>query len=213
MNARAKALGMNSTRFHNPHGLPESSSRADNVSSAEDMAILAEHILEYKPLMECAATKRADFRPVGSKGHLDLSNHNHLLESCAGVDGLKTGFINRSGFCITITCKRGDRRMVAVLMGVPNRKDRDKFASQLLDWGYRRAENPSAVDEAPRNPSPRRRRPPRRASRPRRARRPARKSRPRRPRPPRRSVPAKRSVAKADGLDLPTPGSILSNLS
>jgi D-alanyl-D-alanine carboxypeptidase len=39
--------------------------------------------------------------------------------------------------------------MVAVLMGVPNRKDRDKFASQLLDWGYRRAENPSAVDEAP----------------------------------------------------------------
>ena len=153
MNARAKALGMNSTVFHNPHGLPEKPSSMDNVSSPEDMAILAEHILEHKQLMEWASTWLTDFRPEGTKGHMQITNHNHLVpgspEACTGVDGLKTGFINRSGFCITVTCKRGDKRTVAVVMGSPTWKGREIFVKKLLDWGYRRADNPSEPDAAP----------------------------------------------------------------
>jgi len=152
MNAKAKQLGMNNTTFHNPHGLPEKPSTADNVSTAEDMAILAEHILEHKQLMEWASTWVTGFRPEGAKGHMQITNHNHLVpgspEACAGVDGLKTGFINRSGFCITVTCKRGDKRMVAVAMGVPTRKGREIFLRKLLDWGYRRSADPNAPEVA-----------------------------------------------------------------
>lgn len=152
MNAKAKAIGMANTTFHNPHGLPEKPSTMDNVSSAEDMAILAEHILEHKQLIDWASTRSVDFRDPSAKGHMIITNHNHLVpgsdEACPGVDGLKTGFINRSGFCITVTCKRGGKRTVAVVMGSPTRKGRDAFIKKLLDWGYRRAANPSAPEVA-----------------------------------------------------------------
>ncbi len=153
MNARAKELGMTSTSFHNPHGLPEKPSTMNNVSSPEDLSILAEHILESPQLMEWAATWTTDFREKGQKGYMQITNHNHLVpgspESCPGVDGMKTGFINMSGFCITVTCKRGGKRLVAVVTGVPTRKGRDLFMKKLLDWGYARAENPSPKDSAP----------------------------------------------------------------
>ena len=63
------------------------------------------------------------------------------------MDGLKTGFINRAGFCLTATCLRDNRRLVAVVTGYPLRKERDRFVRQLLDWGYARAADPAAALE------------------------------------------------------------------
>jgi len=150
MNVRAKELGMTSTVFHNPHGLPEKPSTMDNVSSPEDLSILAEHILEHPQLMEWASTWTTDFREPGQKGHMLITNHNHLVQgspkACPGVDGLKTGFINRSGFCITVTCKRGGKRTVAVVTGFPSFPARDTYIKRLLDWGYARIDNPSPKD-------------------------------------------------------------------
>ncbi|MBO4648586.1 MAG: D-alanyl-D-alanine carboxypeptidase [Lentisphaeria bacterium] len=146
MNQRARELGLKRTRFYNPHGLPGSSSAEDNVSSPEDMARLAEYCLNHPKIMEWAAMPRADFRG----GKTELINHNNLLPGrkfpAPGVDGLKTGFINRSGYCVSITCKRAGRRMVAVVMGFDSARNRDLFARRLLDWGYARAADPAGAN-------------------------------------------------------------------
>ncbi len=149
MNLYASALGMRHTRFFNPHGLPGKNAKSDNVSSPADMVILTEHTLLYPQLMEWASTRSADFRERGTKGHIVMRNHNNLLpgarNACEGVDGLKTGFTNRAGFCVTATCERSGRRLVAVLTGFRNLRERDAFAQSLIDWGYARAADPAAA--------------------------------------------------------------------
>ena len=146
MNRRARELGMKNTRFHNPHGLPGKSSAEDNVSSPADMVILAEYCLNHDKLMQWASMPKADFRG----GKTELLNHNNLLPGrkfpAPGVDGLKTGFINRSGYCVTITCKRDGKRMIAVVTGFDRAKNRDLFTRELLNWGYARRENPAEAN-------------------------------------------------------------------
>jgi len=146
MNRRARELGMKHTSFHNPHGLPEKAADNDNMASPADMALLAEFCLMHDNLMKWAAMPRADFRG----GKTELINHNNLLPGrkypAPGVDGLKTGFINRSGYCVTITCKRAGKRMIAVVTGFDRAKNRDLFARKLLDWGYARMADPAAAN-------------------------------------------------------------------
>lgn len=146
MNRRARELGMKNTSFHNPHGLPEQAAADDNMASPADMALLAEFCLLHENLMKWAAMPHADFRG----GKTELVNHNNLLPGrkypAPGVDGLKTGFINRSGYCVTITCKRAGKRMIAVVTGFDRAKNRDLFARKLLDWGYARMADPAAAN-------------------------------------------------------------------
>jgi len=149
MNRRASELGMKNTHYYNPHGLPGANSREDNVSSPADMARLAEYFLEHPLLVKWASTLYADFREPGTKGHLQLKNHNNLLPggryATAGVDGLKTGFIARAGYCNTVTCLRNGKRLIAMVTGFPTAKERDIFLRQLLNWGYPRTEDPAAA--------------------------------------------------------------------
>ncbi len=149
MNERAAQIHMANTRFHNPHGLPGAKASLDNVSSPEGMARLAEEALLHPQLMQWASTWMDTFREPGTKGFMKIKNHNYLIkgspEAAPGVDGLKTGFINRAGFCLTATCLRDNRRLVAVVTGYPLRKERDRFVRQLLDWGYARAADPAAA--------------------------------------------------------------------
>jgi D-alanyl-D-alanine carboxypeptidase (penicillin-binding protein 5/6) len=137
MNQRARELRMPSTAFVNPYGLKADDGK-NSVSSAEGMAILAEYLLEYPDIMELCSTRLATFRPDGARGQLQLTNTNRLLGQCPGVDGLKTGYIKESGYCITVTCLRGDKRMVAVIIGAPSISKRNTAVRKLLDWGYRR---------------------------------------------------------------------------
>ncbi|MBO4646604.1 MAG: hypothetical protein J5806_00430, partial [Lentisphaeria bacterium] len=117
-----------------------------NASSPADMALLAEYCLGHEKIMEWAAMAKSDIR----NGKTELINHNNLLPGrrypAAGVDGLKTGFINRSGYCVTVTCKRAGKRMIAVVMGFDTAKNRDLFTRKLLDWGYARAADPAAAN-------------------------------------------------------------------
>ena len=138
MNQKAEYLNMPGTKFFNAHGLPGNTSKEDNISSAEGMAILAEVLLRYPEIVEWAATPKFTFREGTDKPML-IINHNKLVNECPGVDGMKTGFINRSGFCITVTCKRADRRLIAVVTGFNTWRDRNAFMKKLLGWGYRRA--------------------------------------------------------------------------
>jgi len=130
MNEKAKELGMNSTQFYNPHGLPGKGDK-DNKSSAYDMAILACELLKYPVGMKWASTWTDDFRD----GKFKLVNHNKLVKTVDGVDGMKTGYYRKAGFCVTITAKRNGRRFVGVIIGSKTKKLRNGFAAKLLDWG------------------------------------------------------------------------------
>ena len=130
MNKRAEQLGMAKTRFNNPHGLPQKG--MNNKSSALDMAILARELLKYPKVLEWTSTRLDTFRD----GKFQLSNRNSLVGRCQGVDGMKTGFYQQAGFCITVTCLRNDRRMILVLIGAPSKKERDDAVKALLNWGY-----------------------------------------------------------------------------
>lgn len=144
MNKKSKEMNLTGTKFFNPHGLPGDTSAQDNVSSPEAMALIAEQLLEYPQVVEWSSTWKCPFGENRSKP-MEITNHNHLVNGCPGVDGMKTGFIQRSGFCTTVTCKRADRRLVAVVTGFPNRKERDAFVKKLLDWGYRQSADGSSL--------------------------------------------------------------------
>nr|HPN85018.1 D-alanyl-D-alanine carboxypeptidase family protein [Victivallales bacterium] len=149
MNRRAQELKMPMTKFYNPHGLPGDSAAEDNISSPEGMVILAKELLEYPQAVEWASTKidklpRQNLKnPSVPKEPSMLKNHNRLIGVCPGVNGMKTGFIRRSGFCVTVTCERGGKKMAAVVTGFKTQKERDAFVMKLLDWGYKRSANSS----------------------------------------------------------------------
>lgn len=133
MNARARELGMTNTTFLNSHGLEDGITKKDSLSSAFDMVILGEQLLAYPKLMAWASTPMDSFRD----GKTELKNHNNLVfQKVPGVDGLKTGFIIRSGFCVTVSCLRGGKRVLLCVTGFKTSKERDTFSKALLDWGY-----------------------------------------------------------------------------
>jgi D-alanyl-D-alanine carboxypeptidase (penicillin-binding protein 5/6) len=124
MNRKAQSLGMTSTVFHCVHGLPPSKGGSDNMTSCTDMILLAQEVLKYPKVLEWTATERTTFR----SGTLVISNHNKLLGKMPEVDGLKTGYTRRAGFNIVATGKRGDKRLIVVVLGSPESKIRDHFA-------------------------------------------------------------------------------------
>ena len=140
MNRRAKEVGMTHTTYFNAHGLPGKSKALDNQSSVEDVARLCLVFRNYSYLMELAGKRTAPFREKGSPDYILLQNHNNLLPgaktAAPGVNGIKTGFTNRAGFCVAASCQRGGRNLLAVVTGFPSAADRDNFVRVLLDWGY-----------------------------------------------------------------------------
>jgi len=125
MTLRARELGMQTTRFVNPNGLPDTR----NISSARDMAILSRALMRDFPQYYHFFSQRGfQFRSRWINGH------NHLLGN--GVDGLKTGYTRTSGFNIAISGVRDNRRLVVVVMGGPSVAARDQHAEDLLLTGF-----------------------------------------------------------------------------
>lgn len=136
MNERAKELGLSAT-FTNTGGLPEKKASDENRASAQDMVFLAEKLLKYPLVLEDNKLKSIVFRPNSDKS-LNLLNTNRLIRGdFPGINGMKTGYTARAGFCITATCDRNGKVLIAVVTGFKNGKERDKFVKQLLEWGYR----------------------------------------------------------------------------
>lgn len=136
MNEKAKQMGLSAT-FTNTGGLPEKKASDENRANAQDMVFLAEKLLKYPLVLENNKLKSIVFRPDSGKP-LNLLNTNRLIRGdFPGINGMKTGFTARAGFCITATCDRNGKVLVAVVTGFKNGKERDKFVKQLLEWGYR----------------------------------------------------------------------------
>lgn len=146
MNARARELGMTSTIFRSPHGLPPVGRKlADSdQTSPRDLARLSTHLLRHTNILTYCSVKARVFRP-GPKQQ-DMINHNKLIGKVAGVDGLKTGFTQGAGFCLAATAARNGRRVIAVTMGSPDSKTRDLKIAELLEKGF--AALPPAVAPA-----------------------------------------------------------------
>jgi len=133
MNQEAKNLGMTEASFASPHGLPPAKDQKPDLVSAHDFGVLARALVtKYPKLLELTGTAEKDFRD----GAFHMHNHNDLLSSFPGTDGLKTGYYNEAGFCITATAKRNDTRMIAVVMGSPSRKIRAEETKRLLAEGF-----------------------------------------------------------------------------
>jgi D-alanyl-D-alanine carboxypeptidase (penicillin-binding protein 5/6) len=139
MNATARRLGMSRSVFRNPNGLPASG----QFSTAHDIASLSAAYLRRFP--ESLAIHSMTTHTYNGVTH---HNANSLLGRVEGVDGLKTGFVCASGYNITVTAKRGNTRLVAVLLGARNPIIREVEATRLLDYGFARAATDTAAPGA-----------------------------------------------------------------
>lgn len=131
MNARAKELGMNDTKFQNSNGLPV----ADHYSSAHDIALMSRELLKHPEITKFTGLYQ-DYLRQGSKKPFWLVNTNKLVRFYPGLDGLKTGFTSEARFCLTATAKRENFRVIAVVMGAPDTKIRNAEISQMLDYAF-----------------------------------------------------------------------------
>ncbi len=127
MTLRARQLGMTSTRFVNPHGLPD----ARQVTTARDIFLLSRAVMRDFP-QYYGYFQQQEF----IFGNRAMPNHNHLLRTMPGVDGIKTGFTNAAGFTLAASAVRDGRRLIAVVLGGPSRVARDSNVESLLTAGF-----------------------------------------------------------------------------
>lgn len=130
MNRKARELGMTTTVFQSPHGLPPGAGQRPDLTTPRDFAKLCVALIHHHP--EALKYTSETFRIFRPAKPFEMRTHNHLLKSFAGCDGLKTGFYRDAGFSIAATAEREGRRVVAVVMGSQNREERDARARDLM---------------------------------------------------------------------------------
>ncbi len=128
MNAYAKRIGMKNSNFVNSHGLSEE----NHYSTARDLALLGRAMARDFP-EEYAYNKIKTFKV----GEITQSNRNLLLWRDDSVDGIKTGHHSGAGYCLMASAKRGDQRLVSVVMGSTSEAKRASDSLALLNWGFR----------------------------------------------------------------------------
>ncbi|MDT7952574.1 MAG: serine hydrolase [Acetobacteraceae bacterium] len=129
MTVRAHALGMTRTTFRNASGLPD----WGQVTTARDLVVLARHLLQDFPqYYHYFSTPSFVFHR-----HF-IPNHQTLLRTYAGADGLKTGYTEASGYNVVTSALRGDVRLIGVVLGASSGWERDQHMSALLDQGFAR---------------------------------------------------------------------------
>ena len=133
MTLRARALGMTQTTFRNASGLPD----YDQVTTARDMATLARHLVQDFPVQY-----RYFSVPYFIFRGRTIPNHNHMLETYPGADGLKTGYIKASGCNLVTSAVHGETRLIGVVLGATNGWERDQHMTALLDGGFDRVGAP-----------------------------------------------------------------------
>ncbi len=128
MNAKAKALNMKRSHFVNPNGLPASG----QVTTARDILKLSRaYIRDFPEALQIHSMQEYTFANITQR------NSNTLLGQCEDVDGLKTGFVRAAGFHLVATAKRGETRLIAVVMGEKNPRIRTLDTTRLLEQGFR----------------------------------------------------------------------------
>ncbi|PTQ51613.1 MAG: D-alanyl-D-alanine carboxypeptidase [Brockia lithotrophica] len=135
MNRRARELGLEHTTFRNVHGLPEEG----HVASARDLALLGRELVRHAWILEYTG-RYEDMLREGSAKPFWLVNTNRLVKFYPGMDGLKTGYTAEARYGLVATAKRGSLRFIAVVMGEPDVKTRNREVTTMLDYGFAQLE-------------------------------------------------------------------------
>ena len=140
MTARARTIGMKSTRFRNASGLHHPS----QVSTARDMAKLARYILKrYPHHYKYFSTRTFTYQGKTYK------NHNKLLKTYPGADGFKTGYINASGFNLVASANQNGHRLIGVVFGGRSGKTRNAHMEELLNAGFKKVKTAKTIKQSP----------------------------------------------------------------
>lgn len=139
MNEEALRLGMTNTNFMNAGGLPD----PQHFSTVRDLAVLARRMINDHP----------DYFPYYSMREFTYNkikqpNRNRLLWADPSVDGMKTGHTEGAGYCLVATAKRGDRRVITVLVGSDSQATRAEESLKLLNWTFQNFETIKIFDKA-----------------------------------------------------------------
>ncbi len=133
MNQYAQRLGLRNSRFVNSHGL----TAEGHVMSAYDIALLSRALIrDYPEHYALYSIKEYTY------GGIKQYNRNGLLFRDGSVDGIKTGHTSAAGYCLAASAKRGDQRLISVVMGVEGSRNegfrlREESNQALLNWGFR----------------------------------------------------------------------------
>jgi D-alanyl-D-alanine carboxypeptidase (penicillin-binding protein 5/6) len=128
MTRRARELGLPKSTFRNATGYHH----PDQKVTARELALIASHIIEtYPDLYKIFAEREFTWNKIRQQ------NRNPLLKFDIGADGLKTGYIEESGYGLVASAVQQGQRLVLVVMGLKSARDRENEARKLLEWGFR----------------------------------------------------------------------------
>ena len=131
MNKRAKELGLTNTNFKNPHGLDDD----NHYSTSRDMSIIAKELVKHDEVLKYTKVYE-DYLRENTDRKIWLVNTNRLVRFYDGVDGLKTGYTEEAGYCMTATAQKDGMRVIAVVMGEETSKIRNQEVSEMLDYAF-----------------------------------------------------------------------------
>lgn len=131
MNDKAKELGAVNTNFKNPHGLDEEG----HLTTAHDMALIASALVKYKDILNYTGTYETTITHQNGKS-IWLVNTNSLIRFYSGLDGLKTGFTDKAGYCLTGTMNRNNMRLITVVMNAETKEDRNTDTINMMEYAY-----------------------------------------------------------------------------
>lgn len=131
MNDRAREMGLEDTHFINVHGLDDEPGQG-NLTSAYDLAQIARELVHHEHVLDWSSIVEAPFR----NGTFRLINTNKMLGDFPGMDGLKTGYTTRAGFCLSATAQRKGLRLISVVLGAESSRIRFQETARLLAAGF-----------------------------------------------------------------------------
>jgi D-alanyl-D-alanine carboxypeptidase (penicillin-binding protein 5/6) len=135
MNDKAQALGMMSTFYANPSGLPGIAKDLDNSSSPHDLLLLALELIKFEEILKITSMGSVE---ISNGKHTGVfRNHNHLVVDYeTAVDGLKTGYTRRAKYCLVATAKKEGHRLISVVLGVDGPAQRNAIVASMLNKYY-----------------------------------------------------------------------------
>lgn len=142
MNEKTKSLGLKNTNFVNATGLDAEG----HYSTANDMAVMARELVKHEKILEFSSIYEDYLRKNTSKSFW-LVNTNKLVKFYSYIDGLKTGFTNNAGYCLTATGKKKDMRLISVVMGEASTDKRSTDTLAMLDYGFNMYNIDKVVDK------------------------------------------------------------------
>ncbi len=142
MNERANDLNARDTLFANCTGLPKET----QYSTAHDVALMLKELLTHGEYYNFSKIWTERFAHPDSR-EIEMTNTNKLIRQYTGCDGGKTGFTNQAGFCLAATAKRGDLRLISVVIGADSSKDRFTSIKNMFDYAFANYTQKILVDD------------------------------------------------------------------